>query len=295
MPDRSRRLGQESLCIHGIRSLSDLKDEAKTRIRAAGLAKRSPFLAQANPGYPVVVPFSNVYDDAERARAYAALEFPGTYYLAYRDLPAIIAQHFIGREALDFGCGAGRSTRFLTSLGFEVVGIDISRSMIDLARRADPHGDYRLVRDGDYSSLEPGSFDLVFSGFAFDNIPDVAKRCELLRGLCELLKESGRIILLGSTPEIYQHEWASFTTKDFPENRNAKSGESVRIVMKDVTDARPVIDIVWSHEDYLKVFTESELDLVAYHTPLGRDDEPYEWMTEGSVPPWVIYVLKRKR
>ena len=49
--------------------------------------------------------FSNVYDDTERAKAYAALEFPGTYYLAYRDLPAIIAQYVAGREALDFGCG----------------------------------------------------------------------------------------------------------------------------------------------------------------------------------------------
>ena len=31
--------------------------------------------------------FSNVYADAERAASYADLEFPGTYYLAYRDLP----------------------------------------------------------------------------------------------------------------------------------------------------------------------------------------------------------------
>ena len=33
--------------------------------------------------------FGNVYEDEERARAYATLEFPGTYYLAFRDLPAI--------------------------------------------------------------------------------------------------------------------------------------------------------------------------------------------------------------
>ena len=31
--------------------------------------------------------FSNVYEDAKRAEAYSKLEFPGTYYLAYRDLP----------------------------------------------------------------------------------------------------------------------------------------------------------------------------------------------------------------
>ena len=37
--------------------------------------------------------FTNVYDDAQRAEAYATLEFPGTYYLAYRDLPVIIAEN----------------------------------------------------------------------------------------------------------------------------------------------------------------------------------------------------------
>ncbi len=73
------------------------------------------------------IKFSNVYEDKARAEAYAKLEFPGTYYLAYRDLPAIIDEHVRGREALDFGCGTGRSTRFLRRLGFGAVGVDIAR------------------------------------------------------------------------------------------------------------------------------------------------------------------------
>ena len=244
--------------------------------------------------YLLIVPFSNVYDDAERARAYATLEFPGTYYLAYRDLPAIIAEQVTGHEALDFGCGAGRSTRFLKRLGFNAIGIDISSSMIDLAARADPDGTYRLIGDGDFTGLKPGHFDLILSAFAFDNIPDVGKRRELLRGLRCLLNDHGRIILLGSTPDIYTHEWASFSTKDFPENRNANSGQPVRIVMKDVTDARPVIDAVWFHEDYLKLFAASELKLVAQHTPLGRENDPCEWLAETTIAPWIIYVLAKK-
>lgn len=237
--------------------------------------------------------FSNVYDDRERAEAYATLDFPGTYYLAYRDLPAIFDKHVTGRDALDFGCGAGRSTRFLKKLGFNVTGIDISSSMIEMARKADPRGNYQLVGDGDFSAFARTRFDLVLSAFAFDNIPSVAKRTELLGGLRRLLKNEGRIILLGSTPDIYTHEWASFTTRDFPENRHAKSGESVRIVMKNVTDKRPVVDIVWFHEDYLKLFAAAELDLVAHHTPLGREDDPCQWLSETSIAPWVIYVLRK--
>jgi hypothetical protein len=54
--------------------------------------------------------FFNVYEDGTRAQAYAKMEFPGTYYLAYRDLPDIILTHTQGKKAIDFGCGAGRST-----------------------------------------------------------------------------------------------------------------------------------------------------------------------------------------
>ncbi|MGC2778024.1 MAG: methyltransferase domain-containing protein, partial [Bradyrhizobium sp.] len=155
-------------------------------------------------------------------------------------------------------------------------------------------GDYRLVEDGDFNAFAPGRFDLVLSAFAFDNIPDVAKRRALLRGLRRLLSPQGRMIILGSTPEIYLHEWASFTTGDFPENRAAKSGDIVRIVMKDVDDPRPVLDLVWFHEDYLGLFAASGLELIAHDKPLGREEEPYEWVTETSIAPWVIYVVAAK-
>jgi SAM-dependent methyltransferase len=238
------------------------------------------------------VSFVNAYEDEIRAQAYARLEFPGTYYLAFRDLPAIFGEHVRGRAALDFGCGTGRSTRFLRNLGFDPIGIDISPAMLDLARAADPNGQYVLVEDGDYRRLEPERFDLIFSAFAFDNIPGAEHRADILRGLRRLLKPDGRIVLVDCTPEIYVVETASFTSRDFPENQKARSGDEVRAVMKDVEDRRPVTDILWLHEDYLAMFAASGLDLVAQHSPLGRDDEPYDWITETTIPPWAIYILK---
>ena len=163
--------------------------------------------------------------------------------------------------------------------------------MIELARNADPTGDYRLVRDGDFTSFASEKFDLILSAFAFDNIPEIQKRRHLLRSLASLLKSAGRIVMLGSTPDIYTHEWASFSTKDFPENRRAKGGDTVRIVMKDVADARPVVDVVWFHHDYAKLFAAAEMNLVAHYAPLGRADEPIAWISERTIAPWVVYVL----
>ncbi len=172
--------------------------------------------------------FSNVYGEPARAAAYAGLAFPATYLLAFRDLPALIRQYACGQSALDFGCGAGRSTWFLRDLGFQVVGIDISAAMLAEARRRDPQGDYRLVDDhGPACALTTASFDLVLSAFAFDNIAGMDRKVSLFQSFRRLLRLGGMIINLVSAPEIYVHEWASFSTKDFPQNRTARSGDLV--------------------------------------------------------------------
>jgi len=115
--------------------------------------------------------FGNVYEDEERARAYATLQFPGTYYLAFRDLPALIRRYNHGPRALDFGCGTGRSTRFLRNLGLEVIGVDISQAMLDQARALDPSGEYYLLRGSIVGEFAPGRFDVILAAFTFDNTP----------------------------------------------------------------------------------------------------------------------------
>ncbi len=235
--------------------------------------------------------FSNVYDDELRAKAYAALEFPATYYLAYRDLPAIIAEQVRGKKAMDFGCGAGRSTRFLRKLGFDVVGVDIAAPMLARAREFDPEGDYRLVPDGGLGGLENAAYNLILSVFTFDNVPTMEKKVTLFESLKELLKGDGRIVNLVSSPEIYVNEWASFSTKDFPENRTAKSGDKVRVLMLDVEDKRPVEDILWTDEDYREVYRRAGLTPIMTHRPLAKPSEPCAWVSETRIAPWVIYVL----
>ena len=237
--------------------------------------------------------FSNVYDDDERADSYAHLEFPGTYWLAYRDIPALIEAHVQGTRALDFGCGTGRSTRFLRDLGFGVVGVDIAESMLVRARERDPGGDYRQVPDGELPGLNRGSFDLILSVFTFDNIPDVEQKATLLKALQQLLAPGGRMINLVSSPVIYVNEWASFSTRDFPENRDAHDGDTVRIVMLDVADSRPVEDVLCSGEAYEAAYGRAGLVPIEVHRPLGRRDEPFEWVSETEVSPWAIYVLER--
>ena len=169
--------------------------------------------------------FVNVYDNSTRADSYSKLEFANTYHLAFRDLPDLYRDHVKGARALDFGCGTGRSTRFLCGLGFDVIGVDISDEMLARARQVDPEGDYRLIPGDDMSALPPASFSLIQSAFTFDNIPGADTKARLFRDLRTLLAPGGILVNIVSAPEIYVNEWASFSTKDFPENRQACAGD----------------------------------------------------------------------
>ena len=234
--------------------------------------------------------FGNVYQDEERARAYATLEFPGTYYLAFRDLPALICRYSHGSRALDFGCGTGRSTRFLRSLGLNVVGVDISQAMLDQARALDPSGEYHLVDNNIADRFPPHSFDLILAAFTFDNMPTEAKT-NVLRGLRVLLAPAGCLLLVVSSPAIYVNEWASFSTRDFPENRYAQDGDRVRIVMLDVNDRRPVEDVFCTDAHYRRLFKSAGLGVLEVQNPLATGKEGTEWVSERNTAAWTIYAL----
>jgi SAM-dependent methyltransferase len=237
--------------------------------------------------------FGNAYEDARFAHAYSLLDFPGTYYLAFRDVPVMIAEHVRGKVALDFGCGAGRSTRLLRRLGFDAIGIDISAEMVGRAREIDPSGDYRVIEDGDFRELEGARFDLVLSAFTFDNIPSIARKVGLFRGLSRLLAPRGRMVNLVSSPDIYTHEWASFSTAAYPANTRARSGDIVLIVNTAISDSRPVADVLCTDETYREVFDASGLSVLEARRPLATGEEPCEWINETRIAPWVIYMLGR--
>lgn len=240
----------------------------------------------------VTTEFRNAYADAQRAAAYARLEYPGTYQLAFQDLPGILARHTKGTRALDFGCGAGRSTRFLQQHGFPTaIGVDISEAMITQASALDPSGHYELIGPGieGLRRLPPAAFDLVTAWFTFDNIP-MEDKPQLLAGLKERLVPGGILVIVVSSPELYVHDWVSFSTTGFPENRTARPGDIVRTIIKDVDDQRPIDDIFCPDESYAQLFEQAGFDRPITYRPLAKPDPNEQWVHETEIAPWVIHV-----
>ncbi len=75
--------------------------------------------------------------------------------------------------ALDFGCGAGRLTQALTAYADDVVGVDISPTMLRTARDLDPAGSCTFVLNDrpDLSLFSDGSFDIVYTALVLQHLP----------------------------------------------------------------------------------------------------------------------------
>lgn len=76
--------------------------------------------------------------------------------------------------ALDFGCGAGRLSRALAVHFDKVIGVDVSASMIDAAKRLNAdvvNIEFRENAATDLGGIDDASFDFVFSHITLQHIP----------------------------------------------------------------------------------------------------------------------------
>lgn len=94
------------------------------------------------------------------------------------------------RTICDLGCGNGHIAGRLASLGYEVTGVDASRSGITIAQRAYP--DVKFVQALIDGTLALDNFDLVISS---DVIEHLYRPADLLEAAFSLLKPGGHILI----------------------------------------------------------------------------------------------------
>lgn len=109
-----------------------------------------------------------------------------------------------GTRVLDVGCGVGRWSRMLAARGGEVSGIDLSPTMIQIARRraaaAGLAGRCRfVVQDLAELALED-RFDLVLAVTVLQHILDPARLRQAVQQMSAHLAANGRMLLLEAAP-----------------------------------------------------------------------------------------------
>jgi ubiquinone/menaquinone biosynthesis C-methylase UbiE len=90
-----------------------------------------------------------------------------------------------GTQALDLGCGSGRHTVLLADRFEEVVAVDLSRPMLELARAKRRRPNIVYV-ESDLRAVMPerdGPFDLVFSAYTLHHVADLEAVLQQIRSL----------------------------------------------------------------------------------------------------------------
>jgi len=151
------------------------------------------------------------------------------------------------RIVLDLGCGTGRNSNYLADIGNKVIGIEISKTAINLAKtRADDMGvvvDYRLGDIGEPYKIEDDSIDIILDVTSSNS-----------------LNEQGREIYLKETNRILKAEGYFFVralAKDGNKNvknllRLSPDREYDTYIIKEIG----LTERVFSREDFIKMYSK---------------------------------------
>ena len=139
----------------------------------------------------------------EEAESYAEREYaPGSYASIMWILQQPFLRHWLGQSLqrrpdgvhLDFACGTGRITRLVETIFPRVDAVDISASMVEIARKSCAQAHFFVGNLLEESALCPGPYASITTFRLLLNL-DPGLRDPILRRLHERLEEGGVLIL----------------------------------------------------------------------------------------------------
>lgn len=148
---------------------------------------------------------------------------------------------------LDLGSGTGRNANYLTELGNEVIGIEISKTALEIARaRRSERGllvDYRLGDIGEKYEIEDNSIDIVLDVTSSNS-----------------LDEKGRVVYLEETNRVLKQGGYFFVralAKDGNKNvknllKQSPGSEYDTYIIKEIG----LTERVFSREDFVKMYSK---------------------------------------
>ncbi|WP_017238231.1 SAM-dependent methyltransferase [Streptomyces sp. SS] len=148
-----------------------------------------------------------------------------------------------GGKALDLGCGPGRNTLYLASLGYEVDAVDLSPTAVawaeERAREAGVGDGVRFRCEDVFTAALEGPYDLVYDSGCFHHLPP-HRRVGYLAFLDRVLAPGGHFALTtfaagkgGMGSELPD---AEFYRRGKLEGGLAYTDDSLRAVFADLTE-----------------------------------------------------------
>jgi SAM-dependent methyltransferase len=195
----------------------------------------------------------------------------------------VVRQIFAGLpigSALDAACGTGRHARHLADRGWNVIGVDATPAMLDVARAKVPEAEFHR---GHLLSLPlaDDSVDLVVCSLALTHVEDLSGA---IRELTRVTRPGGDLVLSDLHPTS---TWL---------------GGAARFATAEPSEQRYVVNLAHQISTYLAAFRELGLEVVDCVEP-SIDDQVDNMVAPALVPalrqgatgcPWVlIWHLRR--
>ena len=179
-------LGFEGLAILRTWMLDNAAVQARTQeiLDIAARIEEEPWSNQLTYGESTITAgyaeWSETYDD------------PGNPMLLAEEpvVHKILAQYPVG-TALDAACGTGRHTKYLASLGQQVIGIDTTPEMLELAAAKVPAAQFQTA-DLAAIPLPDGEMDTAVCTLALTHCPDLGPP---MRELARVVRPGGHVVI----------------------------------------------------------------------------------------------------
>ncbi|MFW9805872.1 MAG: methyltransferase domain-containing protein [Candidatus Thorarchaeota archaeon] len=146
---------------------------------------------------------------------------------------------------LDLACGQGYLSRILAKKGANIIGLDVSNEMLQIAmasEESDPLGiKYVHCNSADMSEVSDASIDWIVSTFGFHDIKEIE---DTIQECSRVLKKGGKLVFAIPHPFSY--------------SKRAEDDEGYFLKMKQYMSIREI-----PHPKY------KETDVKAYHRPLS--------------------------
>lgn len=210
--------------------------------------------------------------------------------LIYRDLKDLLNKYSCSGKALDLGCGPGISTRFLASLGFDVIGMDINKEML-LCAFQKPDGIPFAWIEHSQIPLRNESLDLVMAIMVLLEEPSLEMMLQSVKEIQRVLKPGGIFLPVVASEYMHKYNWLNRSINNVENNQNLKTGDIYTTYSH--TSGMTFSNFFYSHNDYQEIFLEAKLKVLEIHHALGMDSDGIDWNLEKKLNPYTHYVCQK--
>jgi SAM-dependent methyltransferase len=188
-----------------------------------------------------------------------------------------------GMSVLDLACGEGEYSRLVRARGAsKVVGVDLSESMIELARAQELRAPIGItyISSGVEQLGIVGEFDVVTAAYLLHYAPTREQLSAMARTIASNLRPGGRLVALisnigpGVPVDISQYGWGPSELTPIEE------GTPYRLTFLSGSDSFEIENFYYPHAIYEDILRNGGFQSVSWHSPGVSDEGVREWGSE---------------